>query len=127
MSRFETEILAQPENLAFLMSVPGMWVDTVHRGTRITEEESPLEVCRKNAKMLDLRRIRAFAGLQASRAPWTGFEKGVLMLTRITCPNKWMDDRQAIDDKSFSAPLAGNSKASYMVRNDQSRILCGSI
>jgi len=32
MSRFETEILAQPENLAFLMNLPGMWVDTVHKG-----------------------------------------------------------------------------------------------
>ncbi|MDH4239548.1 MAG: IS1380 family transposase [Phycisphaerae bacterium] len=31
MSRFETEILAQPENLAFLMNLPGMWVDRVHR------------------------------------------------------------------------------------------------
>lgn len=31
MSRFETEILAQPENLAFLMNLPGMWVDTVHK------------------------------------------------------------------------------------------------
>jgi len=26
MSRFETEISAQPENLAFLMNLPGMWV-----------------------------------------------------------------------------------------------------
>jgi len=32
MSRFETEILAQPENLAFLMNLPGIWVDTVHKG-----------------------------------------------------------------------------------------------
>jgi len=32
MSRFETEILAQPENLAFLMNLPGMWVDAVHNG-----------------------------------------------------------------------------------------------
>jgi hypothetical protein len=31
MSRFETEILAQPENLAFLMKLPGKWVDRVHR------------------------------------------------------------------------------------------------
>jgi hypothetical protein len=31
MSRFETEILAQPGNLAFLMNLPGMWVDTVHK------------------------------------------------------------------------------------------------
>ena len=27
MSRFETEILAQPENLTFLMNLPGVWVD----------------------------------------------------------------------------------------------------
>jgi hypothetical protein len=33
MSRFETEILAQPENLAFLMNLPGVWVDTVHKRT----------------------------------------------------------------------------------------------
>jgi len=31
MSRFETEILAQPENLAFLMNLPGIWVNTVHK------------------------------------------------------------------------------------------------
>jgi len=31
MSRFETEILAQPENLAFLMNLPGMWVDRVRK------------------------------------------------------------------------------------------------
>ncbi|MCP4263575.1 MAG: hypothetical protein GY774_39625 [Planctomycetes bacterium] len=31
MSRFETEIIVQPENLAFLMNLPGMWVDTVHK------------------------------------------------------------------------------------------------
>ncbi|MHC4750227.1 MAG: IS1380 family transposase [Planctomycetota bacterium] len=34
MSRFETEILAQPENLVFLMNLPGMWVDTVHKRTQ---------------------------------------------------------------------------------------------
>jgi len=33
MSRFETEILAQPENLALLMNLPGMWVDTIHKRT----------------------------------------------------------------------------------------------
>jgi len=32
MSRFETEILAQMENLAFLMNLPGMWVDAVRKG-----------------------------------------------------------------------------------------------
>jgi hypothetical protein len=32
MSRFETETLAQPENLAFLMNLPCMWIDAVHRG-----------------------------------------------------------------------------------------------
>ncbi|MHC4424708.1 MAG: IS1380 family transposase, partial [Planctomycetota bacterium] len=31
MSRFETEILAQPENFTFLMNLPGMWVDAVHK------------------------------------------------------------------------------------------------
>jgi hypothetical protein len=31
MSRFEMEILAQPENLAFLMNLCGMWVDRVHK------------------------------------------------------------------------------------------------
>jgi len=33
MSRFETGILTQPENLQFLMNLPGMWVDTVHKRT----------------------------------------------------------------------------------------------
>lgn len=31
MSRFETEILTQPENLEFLMSLSGVWVDKVHQ------------------------------------------------------------------------------------------------
>jgi hypothetical protein len=31
MSRFETEMLAQPENLAFLMNLSGVWVDRVHK------------------------------------------------------------------------------------------------
>ena len=31
MSRFETELPAQPENLAFLMNLPGMWVDAIHK------------------------------------------------------------------------------------------------
>jgi hypothetical protein len=31
MSRFETEILTQPKNLDFLMNLPGLWVDRVHR------------------------------------------------------------------------------------------------
>ena len=31
MSRFETEILAQRENLTFLMNLPGVWVDRVHK------------------------------------------------------------------------------------------------
>ena len=31
MSRFETEILAQPKNLEFLVSLPGQWVDRVHK------------------------------------------------------------------------------------------------
>lgn len=32
MSRFETEILPQPKNLEFLMTLPGRWVDRVHEG-----------------------------------------------------------------------------------------------
>ena len=31
MSRFETEILTQTENLEFLMNLPGLWVDRVHQ------------------------------------------------------------------------------------------------
>ena len=31
MGRFETERLAQPENLAALADLPGQWIDTVHR------------------------------------------------------------------------------------------------
>jgi hypothetical protein len=31
MSRFETEILTQPKNLEFLMNLPGLWVDRVHK------------------------------------------------------------------------------------------------
>ena len=32
MSRFETEILTQAQNLEFLMNLPGVWVDGVHEG-----------------------------------------------------------------------------------------------
>jgi len=32
ISRFETEILTQPRNLAFLMALPGIRVDRVHKG-----------------------------------------------------------------------------------------------
>jgi len=32
MSRFETEILPQPKNPEFLMNLPGLWVDRVHKG-----------------------------------------------------------------------------------------------
>ena len=31
MNRFETEILTRPKNLEFLMNLPGLWVDQVHR------------------------------------------------------------------------------------------------
>jgi len=31
MSRFETEILTRPKNLEFLMNLPGLWVEQVHR------------------------------------------------------------------------------------------------
>jgi hypothetical protein len=37
MSRFETEILAQPKNLECLMSLPGQWVDRVHEGKGLKE------------------------------------------------------------------------------------------
>jgi len=37
MSRFETEILTQPRNLQFLMSLPGRWVDRVHEGKGLKE------------------------------------------------------------------------------------------
>jgi hypothetical protein len=31
MGRFETERLAQPDNLAALADLPGQWIDAVHR------------------------------------------------------------------------------------------------
>ncbi len=37
MSRFETEILTQPENLEALMNLPGIWVDRVHKGTPLKQ------------------------------------------------------------------------------------------
>jgi hypothetical protein len=37
MSRFETEILPQPKNLDFLMTLPGRWVDRVHEGKGLKE------------------------------------------------------------------------------------------
>ena len=37
MSRFETEILTQPKNLEFLTSLPGRWVDKVHKGNGLKE------------------------------------------------------------------------------------------
>jgi len=37
MSRFETEILAQPKNLESLMNLPGRWVDRVNEGKGLKE------------------------------------------------------------------------------------------
>ena len=37
MSRFETEILTQPQNLEFLMNLPGVWVDGVHEGKALKQ------------------------------------------------------------------------------------------
>jgi hypothetical protein len=37
MSRFETDILTQPQNLAFLMNLPGQWVDSVNEGKAIKQ------------------------------------------------------------------------------------------
>ena len=54
-----------------------------------------------------------------------GFEKGILMLIRITCRNKWLNQRQIIERTGFIVPLAGNPKASYTARKVIPRILCG--
>ena len=64
---------------------------------------------------------------RVSEARWIGFEKEVLMLIRIACPDKWRDQRQVIQRKSFIVPLAGNPKASYTDNKANPRILCGSI
>jgi hypothetical protein len=37
MSRFETEILTHPQNLAFLMNLPGQWVDSVNEGKTLKQ------------------------------------------------------------------------------------------
>ena len=89
-------------------------------------------------------KIRFFAGPVASPAvpcynlcckrsrvvcatPWTGFENEVLMPTRITCRNECRNRRQTIVRKGFSVPSVVNPKASYTGRNEEIRILCGSI
>ena len=51
---------------------------------------------------------------QDCEAPWTGYEKEVLMPTRITRPAKWKDNQQSLERKSLIAPLVGYPKASYM-------------
>lgn len=37
MGRFETKVLAQPQNLELLMNVPGIWVDRAHHRKQIKE------------------------------------------------------------------------------------------
>jgi len=37
MSRFETEVLTDPDNLEALMDLPGMWVDRVHERTGLKD------------------------------------------------------------------------------------------
>jgi len=49
------------------------------------------------------------------------------MPIRITRRAKWKDNRQSLERKRLIAPLAGYPKASYTGRNEEARLLCGSI
>jgi hypothetical protein len=66
-------------------------------------------------------------GLRACAVPWTGFEKEVLMLIRITCRNKMLIGHNTIDSIGFITFSTGTPKASYTGREEEIRILCGSV
>jgi hypothetical protein len=55
------------------------------------------------------------------------FKREDLVPIRITCGNKWWDQRQVIQQTGFIVALAGNPEASYTDRKANPRILCGSI
>jgi hypothetical protein len=71
--------------------------------------------------------MSSIAGLRAFAARPTGFEKEVLMLIRTTCPDKWLNRQQVVEEARFITPSARNPKPFYTGRNDGLRILCGSI
>ena len=53
--------------------------------------------------------------------------EGGLMLIRITRRAKWQDRKQDIEIHGVGAFEAGFPRASYKDRNEESRVLCGSI
>ncbi len=46
---------------------------------------------------------------------------------RVTCRNECLYDGQAIDSTALIAPLVAIPKAYYTVRNEETRISCGSV
>jgi hypothetical protein len=60
-------------------------------------------------------------------AQGAGCEKQVLMPIRITCHDKCSDRRKLVEMIDFIMPSKESREASYTDRNEDSRILCGSI
>ncbi|OGD10564.1 MAG: hypothetical protein A2Y86_02295 [Candidatus Aminicenantes bacterium RBG_13_62_12] len=60
-------------------------------------------------------------------ALWMGFEKEVLMPTRIRRQDKCMGRWQVIEQTGFIVTLAGNPKVSYEDRKKKLRVLYGSV
>jgi hypothetical protein len=71
--------------------------------------------------------VRRAPVMQAVAARWMGFEKGLLMSIRITRRDKRLRQRQLIAGTGFISPSRVNPVVSYTDRNEDSRILCGSI
>lgn len=67
------------------------------------------------------------APLRQPADQWPGFDRKVLMPIRITCRAKWRDRREVVEKQGLDALWAAYPKASYTDKNENPRVLCGSI
>ena len=89
MSRFETEILTQPKNLEFLMNLPAVWVDRVHRRNPLMKQI-----------ILDM---------DSSASPTYGHQEG------SACGNKKRSKQMAIHEVTISlGVVVGSASGGYL-------------
>jgi hypothetical protein len=60
-------------------------------------------------------------------ARWTAFDQEVLMPIRTTWRPKWLQETQVAEQTGLIMPSREDPRVSYGDRNEDSRILCGSI
>ena len=71
--------------------------------------------------------MSSIEALPVSVAPWTGYEREVLMPIRIKLRAKGLDARQLPEANKLIATLEELPKAFYQGTNEEARILYGSI